>query len=80
MSRADSYEFIYEMLRKCQGRIPPEGLSDDLDIRDSIGLDSFQIVELLGEMENRLDLEIPDRQIRNLQTIGQISEYLQREA
>ena len=43
-------------------------------------LDSFQIVELLGEMENRLDLEIPDRQIRNLQTIGQISEYLQREA
>lgn len=80
MSKSDSYTVILQMLRSCRIEMNTEELTDELSIKDDIGLDSFQIMELLGEMEDRFDLEIPDRQIRNLQTVGQISEFLQRVA
>jgi len=80
MSKSDSYTVILQMLRNCRIEMNTEELTDELSIKDDIGLDSFQIMELLGEMEDRFDLEIPDRQIRNLQTVGQISEFLQRVA
>lgn len=46
-------------------------------IRD-LNLTSYDIVSMIGQLEYDLGIEIPDREIRNYETIGELSEYLKQ--
>jgi acyl carrier protein len=41
-----------------------------------LGLDSLDVVNIAVAFEDEFDIEIPDRDIKNLTTIGAIQEYL----
>jgi acyl carrier protein len=38
----------------------------------SLGIDSVSMMEIIGEMEDELDIKIPDERLAQLQTIGDI--------
>lgn len=44
---------------------------------DDLGFSSFDLVEIAVEFEEKLQMEIPDGDIKNLFTVGDIVEYLQ---
>lgn len=44
---------------------------------DDLGFSSFDLVEIAVEFEEKFQLEIPDSDIKNLFTVGDIVEYLQ---
>lgn len=44
---------------------------------DDLGFSSFDLVEIAVEFEEKLQMEIPDSDIKNLFTVGDIVEYLQ---
>jgi acyl carrier protein len=44
-------------------------------VRD-LHLTSYDVVSIIGRLENDLGVEIPDREIRNLETVGDLMEYL----
>lgn len=43
---------------------------------ESIGADSLDIVELIMEIEEEFEIEIPDEDIKKMSTVGDMVEYL----
>ena len=41
-----------------------------------LGLSSFDLVQLASIVEDELDVEIPDRMIKNFKTIGDVISFL----
>ena len=54
-----------------------ESITMETDIADDLGADSLDVVEMLMSIEDEFELEIPDDQIENLKTVGQVVEYIQ---
>ena len=49
----------------------------DTKIAEELDADSLDVVELLMSIEDEFDVEIPDEEIENLKTIGDVVEYIQ---
>jgi acyl carrier protein len=43
---------------------------------ESVGADSLDIVELIMEIEEEFEIEIPDEEIKKMSTVGDMVEYL----
>ena len=46
-------------------------------IAEDLEADSLDVVELLMSIEDEFEVEIPDEEIENLKTIGDVVEYIQ---
>jgi acyl carrier protein len=46
-------------------------------IRD-LHLTSYDVVSIIGRLEEDLGVEIPDREIRDLETVGELMNYLSK--
>ena len=63
-----------------------EFVDDDCEITmdsalvDDLGLSSLQVINIATEFEEEFDLEIPDRVIPTLRTIGDVVDYLEKNA
>lgn len=47
------------------------------DIANDLGADSLDVVELLMAIEDEFDVEIPDEEIENIKTIGDLVKYIE---
>jgi acyl carrier protein len=43
------------------------------DLFERLGIDSFQAVELMSELEMEFDVEIPDYELQGVRTFGQLA-------
>lgn len=50
--------------------IDPETLTEDTNIRSQLGLNSLELVNIAVAIEDEFDVEIPDREVANLETLG----------
>jgi len=57
-------------------RLDPSNLHPEDSLRDDLGLDSLQTIELVYEVESAFDLQIPDEDFGRLTTIGDVVLYL----
>ena len=55
----------------------PEEMTMDTKIAEDLEADSLDVVELLMSIEDEFEVEIPDEEIENLKTIGDVVEYIQ---
>ena len=53
-------------------------LKPDDDVFESLGIDSVQVLELLSELENELEIELPDYELRNVKTFAQLATAVDR--
>ena len=44
---------------------------------DDLGADSLDVVDLVMSLEDGFDLEIPDEDVENVRTVGDIVKYLE---
>ena len=49
----------------------------DTNIAKDLGADSLDVVELLMAIDDEFGIEIPDEEIENIKTIGDLVEYIQ---
>ena len=70
------FEKIKEMLAE-QLDADAESMTLETDIADDLGADSLDVVELLMAIEDEFEVEIPDEEIENIKTIGDLTEYIQ---
>lgn len=54
-----------------------DSMTMDTKISDDLGADSLDVVEMLMAIEDEYGIEIPDEDIPNLQTIGDVVDYIQ---
>ena len=56
----------------------PSLLAPDADVFESLGIDSIQVLSLLSELERVFDVEVPDYELREVRTFGQLAECIDR--
>ncbi len=49
------------------------------NIQDDLGADSLDIVDLVMSFEEEFDLEIPDDQVENIKTVGDVVKYIEEQ-
>lgn len=52
-------------------------LNENTNIADDLGADSLDVVEVLMSIEDEFKVEIPDEEIENIRTIGQLATYIE---
>ena len=52
-------------------------LNENTNIEDDLGADSLDVVEVLMSIEDEFKVEIPDEEIENIRTIGQLAAYIE---
>jgi acyl carrier protein len=65
------YDTLGDYLRRDPAALHPED-----SLRDDLGLDSLQTIELVYQVESVFDLQIPDEDFGRLRTIGDVLTYL----
>ncbi len=57
--------------------VTDEELSADTNIATDLGADSLDVVEILMSIEDEFDIEIPDSEIENIRTVGELADYIE---
>ncbi|MBW9151803.1 acyl carrier protein [Clostridium estertheticum] len=70
---------MFEEIRACissQLNIDEEEIKIESSFKNDLGADSLDIVELIMELEEKYDIEIPDEDVEKIVTVGDIVEYI----
>ena len=49
----------------------------EASISDDLGADSLDVVDLLMSLEDEFDIEIPDDEIENVKTVGDLVKFIE---
>ena len=60
--------------------VPMSDITLDSTLVEKLGLNSLDVVNIVVAFEDEFDIEIPDRAIKNLTTVGDIVNYLEKHA
>lgn len=58
--------------------IDPETLTEDTNIRTELGLNSLELVNIAVAIEDEFDVEIPDREVVHLETLGDAAKLIEK--
>lgn len=71
---------VFEKVREilCQQLDVEEAqVTMEANISDDLGADSLDIVDLLMSIEDEFDIEVPDEDIENVKTVGDLVRYIE---
>ena len=71
------FEKVQGMLAEALG-LPLEKVTADAKIVDDLGADSLDVVELLSRLEDEFGIMIPDEDVENLSTVGDVASELEK--
>ena len=72
----DTFERIRELLAE-QLDIDEEKITMDSNILEDFEADSLDVVDMVMSMEDEFGVEIPDEEIENLHTVGDVVRYVE---
>lgn len=49
----------------------------ETELKNDLGLSSFDLAQLACEVEDTFEVEIPDRAIKDLKTVGDVVQFIQ---
>ena len=55
-------------------------VTPEATILDDLGADSLDVVELVMELEEKFDIEIPDEDVERMRTVGDMERYVTERA
>ena len=57
--------------------VEEDSLKNETDLQDDLGADSLDVVDLLMSIEDEFEIEIPDEEIENIRTVGDLVSYIE---
>ena len=72
----DTFERIRELLAE-QLDIDEEKITMDSNILEDFEADSLDVVDMVMSLEDEFGIEIPDEQVENLRTVGDVVRYVE---
>ena len=57
--------------------VDEEKVTMEASISDDLGADSLDVVELVMSLEEEFNIEIPDEEVENIKTVGDIVKYVE---
>ncbi len=58
--------------------IDPEKLTEETNIRSELGLNSLELINIAVAIEDEFDVEIPDREVGNIETLGDAIKVIEK--
>lgn len=58
--------------------IDPSTLTEDTNIRSELGLNSLELINIAVAIEDEFDVEIPDREVSNIETLGDAIKIIEK--
>lgn len=74
-----TFDKVKEILAN-QLDVDAETLTMETDMARDLSADSLDVVEVLMSIEDEFGVEIPDEEIENIKTIGNLVEYIENNA
>ncbi len=71
---------IFEKVRAIlceQLDIEEDAITMDSDIAEDLGADSIDVVDLIMSLEDEFEVEMPDEDVANIKTVGDIVSYIE---
>ena len=71
---------IFEKVKKLiaeQLDVEEDSIQETSNIADDLGADSLDVVDLVMSIEDEFDVEIPEDQVENIKTVGDIVKYIE---
>lgn len=71
---------VFEKVREIlvdQLDVDEDAVTMEANIQNDLGADSLDIVDLVMSLEEEFDCEIPDEEIENIKTVGDIVKYIE---
>lgn len=56
-----------------------EEITLDMDLMDDLNINSYDIMSIIGKFEDEFDIEVPDEDIRNFRTVGDVVSYIKEQ-
>ena len=57
--------------------VEEDSITLDTQIAEDLGADSLDVVDLLMTLEDEFDVEIPDEEVENIKTVGNLAKYIE---
>ena len=55
--------------------VEEDTITNDTTITEDLGADSLDVVDLLMSIEDEFEIEVPDTEIENIKTVGELVKY-----
>lgn len=60
-----------------QLNVEEDAVTMEASITEDLGADSLDVVDLVMSIEESFDVEIPDEEVENIKTVGDIVKYIE---
>ena len=60
-----------------QLKVDEDNISMESSIVDDLGADSLDVVDIVMSLQDEFDVEIPDEEVENIKTVGDLVRYLE---
>ncbi|MDD5795528.1 MAG: acyl carrier protein, partial [Oscillospiraceae bacterium] len=57
--------------------VEEDKITAETDLQEDLGADSLDVVDLLMSIEDEFEIEIPDDEIENINTVGALVSYIE---
>ena len=57
--------------------VKADDITESSNIQDDLGADSLDVVDLVMALEDEFDVEIPEDQVENIKTVGDIVKFIE---
>lgn len=57
--------------------VEEDTITPETSIADDLGADSLDVVDLLMSIEDEFEIEVPDEEVENLKTVGELVKYIE---
>ena len=57
--------------------VKADDITEDSSIQDDLGADSLDVVDLVMAIEDEFSVEIPEDQVENIKTVGDIVKFIE---
>lgn len=57
--------------------VKADDITEASNIHDDLGADSLDVVDLVMALEDEFDVEIPEDQVENIKTVGDIVKFIE---
>ena len=57
--------------------VEEDTITPETNIADDLGADSLDVVDLLMSVEDEFEIEVPDEEVENMKTVGELVKYIE---
>ena len=76
MNKEEIEKIIFSSLKQIAPDTEPSKLSPDENIRETLGIDSFDFLQFIVSLDEKLNIEIPEQDYGKITTLRLLTDYL----